>query len=978
MDEVDESTVIEFSTMARVLDSGFLQSADGSNNVSDNASGNPMDAVDADRLVKLSEDERTSNAQRRVSTPSSDRMGYKEAVDAVDALRRSKQQLQRITDAVPLLVAYIDAQGRYAFASASYNRWFGYDPAELLGQPLSQVMGEKAYAAIYPHVLKALAGESVTYQAEVPYLVGGMRAIEATYVPQVDAAGNPNGFVALVADITERKSLEDFRIAAAERAERLLKITAALADAVTTVQVFEAVVDQVAEVIDASSAALWLIDEDRVAASLVRVMGYTKAMTQQLSSLRLDLEPSIPALDSMRSGHPIWIASQSELLERYPHLKSSVSSGRSYRVSCLPLIAQGRTLGTLALTIEDTQAASADERDFLLLVARYASQALERLRLWEAERRSRAQADAAAARMTVLSQASRVFVETQPELSSRLSGVVAELGTMLNSCVGITLLQPDGLLHACAVYHPDPEADALLRSLSEQVPLKPGEGVSGTVVSTGQSMLIAAANPEELAARVAPSHREFLQRYPMYAMLCTPLRARGQVIGTVTATRTRHGESYESSDLKLFEELADRAASAIENSRLYQENLNARSRAEQLYRFAQAVVLADRVEQVFEAALDAIERALGTDRAAILVFDDKNVMRFRAHHRLSDKYRSAVEGHSPWSQGELSPAPVLVPDIASDAKLSAFLPIFCEEGIGSLAFFPLVSRGRLLGKFMVYYRESHQYTSHEVKLASAIGNHLASVIVRFDAINKLEETIRYNELFAGVLAHDLRNPLGAMMMAAQHLLMRQDEGDKSVKPLGRILTSGQRMTRMIDQLLDFTRARAGGGIEIRPTVANLAEVCMQAVGELELGYPEWKIQRVVLGDQNGSWDPDRLLQIFSNLVANAGQHGNIEDGIRLTLDGRAADGVRFEVHNTGAIPDTLLSSLFDPFRGTHYRKDHSRGLGLGLFIVRELVRAHGGAVGVVSSEETGTTFTVQLPRYVHHTHNVRGSLARGT
>src|SRR5947209_19222378 len=112
---------------------------------------------------------------------------------------------------------------------------------------------------------------------------------------------------------------------------------------------------------------------------------------------------------------------------------------------------------------------------------------------------------------------------------------------------------------------------------------------------------------------------------------------------------------------------------------------------------------------------------------------------------------------------------------------------------------------------MVYYELAHVYSEQEVELASSIASHLASVTARFAAIAKLEDTIRYNDLFAGILAHDLRNPLGAMMTAAQIVLMRNEgEGDRNAKPVSRIISSGQRMMRMIDQLLDVTRARAGG------------------------------------------------------------------------------------------------------------------------------------------------------------------------
>ena len=400
-----------------------------------------------------------------------------------------------------------------------------------------------------------------------------------------------------------------------------------------------------------------------------------------------------------------------------------------------------------------------------------------------------------------------------------------------------------------------------------------------------------------------------------------------------------------------------------ELGRLHQENVEARSRAEQLYHFAKSVVSAEKVDEVFEAALDAIGTALGTSRGAILIYDDAKVMRFRAWRQLSESYRRAVEGHSPWGPDAVAPQSVLVPDVEADPDMAPYRALFREEGIGSLAFIPLVTRGRLIGKFMVYFGAPHVYSSNEIELATSIANHLSSVTARFAAMAKLEETIRYNDLFAGVLAHDLRNPLGAIMTAAQLVLMRQEgEGDRNAKPLSRILSSGQRMVRMIDQLLDLTRARAGGGIQLEPGAANLDDLCSQAVAELELAYPSWRIEREVAGDLSGSWDPDRLLQIISNLVTNAGQHGQADGPIRMRLDGRDQEIVTFEVQNQGTIPEAVLPTIFDPFRGTRHRRDYSKGLGLGLFIVNEIARAHGGTVTVASSSEDGTRFTVALPR----------------
>jgi signal transduction histidine kinase len=267
---------------------------------------------------------------------------------------------------------------------------------------------------------------------------------------------------------------------------------------------------------------------------------------------------------------------------------------------------------------------------------------------------------------------------------------------------------------------------------------------------------------------------------------------------------------------------------------------------------------------------------------------------------------------------------------------------------------------------MFYYGEPHVFARHELETAAAIANHLASVLAHFSAVAQLEENVRAHERFAGVLAHDLQNPLGAIVNSAQVLLMRQDRerppAERDRIPLSRIVASGQRMSRMIEQLLDFTRARIGGGLGIEPRDNHLGELCRQALDELELAHPDWRIRCEVAGDARGTWDPDRLLQVISNLVANAGQHGMPGGEIVVLLDGSAPDSVRLEVHNQGVIVAPLLPHLFDPFR-THAGRERTRGLGLGLFIVRELVRAHGGQVDVTSSADAGTRVALELPRH---------------
>ncbi len=443
------------------------------------------------------------------------------------------------------------------------------------------------------------------------------------------------------------------------------------------------------------------------------------------------------------------------------------------------------------------------------------------------------------------------------------------------------------------------------------------------------------------------------------AMVCLPLATAGRHLGAlaVTFAETRQLDEAERAFLVL---VAHASSQALERLRLLEDQKASRARAELLYRLADAVIDAGRVEQVFEAALQAIAPALGTTRAAVLVYDAGDVMRFRAWRGLSDAYRAAVEGHTPWKRDARDPQPVLVADVAQDGSRTDDLPLFQREGIGALAFIPLVSGGRLLGNFMVYYDRPRALAATELDLARAIASHVAAGVARFAAVDALKETVRFNDLFTGILGHDLRNPLAAIITSAR-LAMGRDTDDRLRKPLARILNSGDRMSRMIDQLLDLTRVRLGGGIPVSCVDLDLAALVRQVMDELEGANPGCVLHLSCAGDTCGRWDPDRLSQVFSNLVANAVRHGQAEHGVQVTLDGASAETVRVEVRNRGAIPPRRMATLFEPMRG---RPDGSGGLGLGLFITRELVRAHGGGIQVQSEGGDGsaTAFTVTLPR----------------
>jgi signal transduction histidine kinase len=198
-------------------------------------------------------------------------------------------------------------------------------------------------------------------------------------------------------------------------------------------------------------------------------------------------------------------------------------------------------------------------------------------------------------------------------------------------------------------------------------------------------------------------------------------------------------------------------------------------------------------------------------------------------------------------------------------------------------------------------------------------------------------------------------------MTAAHLVMMRDEGERISKPVGRIMNSGRRMARMIDQLLDFTRVRVGSGVLVVRARADLATIARESVEELAGAHPDAIVRVSGAGDTSGRWDADRLSQVLSNLVGNAVLHGEPAAGVDVKVDG-TGERVVVSVRNGGAIPPAVIPHLFEPMTGGGHRRDKAQGLGLGLFISRELVRAHGGTIAVESTDAAGTTMTISLPR----------------
>lgn len=231
--------------------------------------------------------------------------------------------------------------------------------------------------------------------------------------------------------------------------------------------------------------------------------------------------------------------------------------------------------------------------------------------------------------------------------------------------------------------------------------------------------------------------------------------------------------------------------------------------------------------------------------------------------------------------------------------------------------------------------------------------------------NELRARVDFEEKLVAIVSHDLRNPLGAIQLASHILLEKDDLNQRQEKIVARIQSSSARASRLVEDLLDFSAARFGKGLALVRTRFDLHAVVRDVVDEIRVVSGEPELRLLQSGDGFGDWDEGRVTQVVANLVNNAltYRRPNTPVSIRTTSD---TDDVVISVHNDGdAIPPEKLERLFEPLvRGSREAPKGGRNIGLGLFIVDQIARAHGGRVSVRSTQENGTTFTVRLPRTV--------------
>lgn len=370
------------------------------------------------------------------------------------------------------------------------------------------------------------------------------------------------------------------------------------------------------------------------------------------------------------------------------------------------------------------------------------------------------------------------------------------------------------------------------------------------------------------------------------------------------------------------------------------------------------------VDQLLARLVEIILRAATDIDTVTILLREGDSLRVRATRGLEEELERGFAlaiGHGFAGTVAATRRPLALRDAANDPLVVS--EVVRRRGLRAMYGIPLLDGDDLVGVAHIGSRGAREFAEEDLLLFRGLAIRATGLIAARRQRDEMLKVESLREQFVAVLGHDLRSPLAAITGSAQILLHHARLGDAEQNVVLRISRSAARMSRLIDRLLDFTRARLGKGLLLEKSWHDLEEVVRHGVEEERIAHPGRSIE--VHGAVTAPFcgDRDRIAQLVSNLISNALAYSPPTSPVTVTLRDDPAE-VRVVVHNEGApIPRALIPNIFEPFRRGEAGENASpRGLGLGLFIVHAVAVAHGGSVEAESGADEGTTFTVKLPR----------------
>ena len=610
----------------------------------------------------------------------------------------------------------------------------------------------------------------------------------------------------------------------------------------------------------------------------------------------------------------------------------------------------------------------------------------ERAELLKREREARAVAEAAQRRSAYLAQASEALAQSL-DYRSTLQAVSRLAVPDISDWCLIDVI-PDGVFRRVAVSYSNPARAELARRLEEQGLLDPQARIGPPqVLRSGESELLPWVTDDMLRTIARTPHAlDTLREMKIASAMTVAIRNAQGIVGIVTFLSAESGRHFTAEDLRLAEDLAVRAGVAMENARLFEMVHQERAAAE--WHEQRSAFLA-RASEILASSLDYRQTLARVARLAVPEIADwcmvdmllpdgavDSVAIVHSDSSRADLFRRVNRTYPYEPDQPYGPPHVLKtgePELGAEirdemirdfAKDEEHFQILRGLGFRSYMCVPLQVRGRTLGAITFVTAEtSRRYEPDDLALGEALAYRAGLAIDNARLHAEAHDAIRVRDDFLSIASHELKTPITTLQLQIQSLLRRADSG--SVDGLSTRLAAAERqverLTALINDLLDISRI-TGGRLDLNLEEVDLSSVVREVVARFEEPLTKAGCRLTVSGldAQRGTWDRLRLDQIVTNLLSNAMKYGTGQP-IEITVTG-TPDAVRLEVRDHGiGIEPEHQSRIFDRFEravsGRHYG-----GLGLGLWIVRQIVDALGGSIRVRSAAGEGSTFLVELPR----------------
>jgi signal transduction histidine kinase/GAF domain-containing protein len=688
--------------------------------------------------------------------------------------------------------------------------------------------------------------------------------------------------------------------AATARTTRLQAVTARLAKALTPQEVLDAIVTEGVEAAEARAGAIGLLTPDGELVEIVAARGYESDVFTGWQSFPLTSETPMAA--AIRTGEPFFFSTSAQRDEQFPTMAGL--SGPSHALAILPLIIDGTPMGGIAFTFRTEVVFDEDRKALKATLAQQAAQALDRVRLYQAERALRE-------RMTFLADASELLgasLDYEETLAQLARLAVPDVATWCS----VDMVGEGGSIRRLAVAHEDPEQMAWAERLGEEYPPDPDAPMGvPNVIRTMTAEFVPDISDELLVEAAGDDERllEIVRALGLRSAITVPLIARGRALGALSLVRDSTVPRYTELDLDLALELARRAAAAVDNAILYREAERRGDASRALAHVDDGVVLLDnegRVVYVNPAA------------AGILSVKPGAVVG-----------ESAVEAMAAWAVVDENARPQ-----SGGTRGPVTLPL---TGLGEA--------DRWVSVSVVDFGEGSVYALRDV--------------------SEERQLERARSDFVATASHELRTPLAAVLGAVKTIRRRDvtldpEQYDGLMEMIDR---EAERLSGIVNQIL-LTGQLDADRVQAASERFDPVELTRSVVDSAELNLPEGIDLRVVAPDDVPAvmGDENQLRQVVSNLLDNAIKYspegGDVE--LRLARNGRF---VRIEVTDRGlGIPTDEHERIFEKF----YRLDPAltrgvNGTGLGLYISKELVERMSGRISVRSAPGRGSTFVVEVP-----------------